>query len=209
MGEPVRHKKAPVLRLAAQMLTDREIIVGVCAGDPSAADALVERYGASIDKRVWRLLGADSEHGDVVQQVYLRLFQAIPRVRDPEALPDWIAKVTVNVVRNELRSRKHRRLFAPIAEASNDSSSALGNPDHGLRLRRAFEILERMRIDDRIAFIMRFIEGAELKEIGIATDRSLATVKRRVARARDAFLKKALRDPILASLAEEGQHDER
>ncbi len=196
-----------VVRLKPTHLSNREIVSGLKKGDSRCADGLVDRFGVSIDRRVWRLLGADSEHHDVVQQVYAQILESVGSLRDPEALTQWIVKVTVNVVRNELRHRKYRRIVkldeAPGLELLDNTDT-----EDRMRLARGYKILESMKTDLRIAFVMRFIEGAELMDVASAVGCSLSTVKRRISRARDVFMKKAKRDPILSSLVTQGVGDE-
>jgi len=63
-------------------------------GDKQAWDALVERYAPlvwSICRR-HRLDGADAD--DVGQSVWLRLVEHLDRIRDPAALPGWLATTT-------------------------------------------------------------------------------------------------------------------
>ena len=57
-----------------------------------------------------RLLGADSEHDDVVQESFLQIIAGVHRVRDAAALPRWVVAVTVNTVRTHLRRRRVRRV---------------------------------------------------------------------------------------------------
>ncbi len=192
-----------VVRLRTASPTTEELVAGLKLGDPESTAALVDRFGVSIDRRVWRLLGADSEHHDVVQQVYTQILESIGKLREPAAFADWVTRVTVNVVRNELRRRKYRRIVRLDPESACGMLDPV-DPEDRVRVIRAYRILETMKADARIYFVMRFIEGAELREVAAATGCSLATAKRRIGRARDAFLKKAMRDPFLASLAGKG-----
>lgn len=190
------------------VLTEQEIVAGMRDGNRAAAEALVEQFGPGINRRVWRLLGADSEHNDIVQQVFAQIFDSLPKLKDPQALSDWIGIITVNVVRKELRRRRYRRIIklAPQhLEAVIDPTCT----EDKMLLRRGFDILDKMKIQERIVFIMRFLEGAEINEIAIATGSSPATTKRRIARARNVFQKKASRDPLLASLLQGGNEDEK
>jgi RNA polymerase sigma factor (sigma-70 family) len=63
-------------------------------GDKQAWDALVERYAPLIWSicRRHRLGRADAD--DVGQSVWLRLVDQLDRVRDPAALPGWLATTT-------------------------------------------------------------------------------------------------------------------
>ena len=63
-------------------------------GDKQSWDALVERYTPLIWSicRRYRLSRADAE--DVGQSVWLRLVDQLDKVRDPAALPGWLATTT-------------------------------------------------------------------------------------------------------------------
>ena len=63
-------------------------------GDKRAWDALVERYAPLIWSicRRYRLAGADAE--DVGQGVWLQLVDQLDKIRDPAALPGWLATTT-------------------------------------------------------------------------------------------------------------------
>jgi RNA polymerase sigma factor (sigma-70 family) len=79
------------------------------AGDRNAWDQVVDRYAPlvwSICRR-YRLTQADAE--DVSQSVWLRLVENLRGLRDPEALPGWLATTTsrecLRVVRSSMRER--------------------------------------------------------------------------------------------------------
>ena len=63
-------------------------------GDQLAWDALVERYAPLIWSlcRRYRLSGADA--ADVGQNVWLQLVNQLGKIRDPAALPGWLATTT-------------------------------------------------------------------------------------------------------------------
>jgi RNA polymerase sigma factor (sigma-70 family) len=63
-------------------------------GDELAWDALVERYAPLIWSlcRRYQLDGADA--GDAGQSVWLRLVDQLDKIRDPAALPGWLATTT-------------------------------------------------------------------------------------------------------------------
>ena len=71
-----------------------DLVMRARNGDQQAWDALVERYAAlvwSICRR-HRLDRIDAE--DVAQTVWLRLVDQLGRLRDPDALPGWLATTT-------------------------------------------------------------------------------------------------------------------
>jgi RNA polymerase sigma-70 factor (ECF subfamily) len=202
MKQPVRRLEAEIIPLKQRTYSDPEIVAGVLRGDPFAGKALVERFTPLIDGRIWRLMGADSEHRDIVQQVFQQVVYTLTQLDDPQALEAWVSQVTINVVLKELRRRRYRRLvgFATdYVEQTPDTRSV----ERRLEVIRGFAILKKMRADDRVAFVLRFVEGMALDEVAGIMGCSLATAKRRIRRARERFLKKALKDAFLAPLVRE------
>lgn len=121
-----------------------------------------------------------------------------------DALKGWITITAVNVARSALERRRRRSwlVFLPSDELPDVEAPA---SDEGtLALRRTYTLLDRLAPDERIVFALRFIEGMELTEVAVACGTSLATVKRRLARAEGRFLAMARRDPILAARIEGG-----
>jgi RNA polymerase sigma-70 factor (ECF subfamily) len=198
---------APVLELLRPGASSEEIIEGLKASRPGAARSLYDEYEELINRLVWRTLGADPEHDDVVQQAFLNILTSIHKVENPALLRSWITSVTINTVRRELRSRKYRRILRLVPDVADDVDHQIPPTDRKL-VRSAFAILRRMGIDDRMAFALHFIEGMTLSEVAGATDVSLATVKRRIARARRTFVSEVEKDTYLRSLVEEMQDDE-
>jgi RNA polymerase sigma factor (sigma-70 family) len=101
-------------------------------GDKQAWDALVERYAPliwSICGR-YRLSRTDAE--DVGQSVWLRLAGQLGKIRDPAALPGWLATTTRRECGRVLRTahRPHTPLYAFDAENLPDEQA--GAADQGL-----------------------------------------------------------------------------
>ena len=71
-----------------------QLVTRAADGDKRAWDALVERFGPLIWSicRKYRLSYADAE--DVGQNVWLQLTGHLGKIRDPAALPGWLATVT-------------------------------------------------------------------------------------------------------------------
>ena len=202
-----RADRAPVLELVPKESGNEEIIEGLKASKPWAARSLYDRFEELVNRLVWRTLGADPEHDDVVQQVFLNILTSIHKVENPAMLRSWITSVTVNTVRRELRSRCYRGIFRLVPDVAADVDHQIPASDRKL-VRSSFTILRRMSVDDRLAFSLHFIEGQTLSEVATATGVSLATVKRRIARARKSFVKEVEKDTYLRSLVEEMQYDE-
>jgi RNA polymerase sigma-70 factor (ECF subfamily) len=193
---------AEVVKLIGRELSNSEIIDGVLNRDTRAAAALYDRFAGHVNRLVWRLLGGDEEHDDVVQQVFVSALGSMDKLKDPQALGGWLAGIAINTVRRELRSRKARRIFRLVPGTSELPHDSL-DPDQQLLAPRFYAVVSRLRASDRIVFILRFVEGYTLGECAAACRCSLATIKRKLARARRVFFKYARMDPVLASWIEE------
>lgn len=68
-----------------------ELVSGLRRGDGAAWNATVRRFTPLVRRiaRTYRMNGGDAE--DVAQTVWLRLLEHVERIRDPAALPGWIA----------------------------------------------------------------------------------------------------------------------
>jgi RNA polymerase sigma-70 factor (ECF subfamily) len=84
-------------------------------------------------------------------------------------------------------------VIAPTASAEVSEALAL-----------TYRILNRLPPDERIAFALRHIDGMELLAIAEATSVSLATTKRRLARAQQRFVALANRSEVLREWVEKG-----
>jgi RNA polymerase sigma factor (sigma-70 family) len=91
-----------------------DLVTRAGKGDKQAWDQIVERYASLIWSicRQHRLSDADAE--DVGQEVWLHLVNRLDSLRDPAALPGWLATTTV---RECLRARRAAaRLPLPAGE---------------------------------------------------------------------------------------------
>jgi RNA polymerase sigma-70 factor (ECF subfamily) len=161
--------------------SDQQIVAWLQAGDSKGASWLHRAYGKRICGLIWRVLGPDSEYEDVVHEVYVNVFSSIHRLREPARLWSWLARVTTNTVRQEIRKRQsYRRKKKMLADNS------ARNP-HSMEASLSRDIcvmFSKLQVDQRIAFSLRYIEGYSLDEVAGACGCSLATIKRRLSKAK-------------------------
>jgi len=177
---------------------DRALVEALRAGETRAGEALFAAYAPYVRKVVTRVLGPDAETLDLVQDVFVIALESLHKLENPGALRPWLAQIAVFQARGCIRRRKQWsivRLFAPehlpeprIAHSDFEGSEALV---------ATYRLLSTLGADDRIAFALRFIDEMELSDIAHACGVSLATIKRRLARAESRFVALARREPAL------------
>jgi RNA polymerase sigma factor (sigma-70 family) len=119
-------------------------------GDKQAWDALVERYAPLIWSicRRYRLGDADADAEDVGQSVWLQVVRHLDTVRDPAALPGWLATVTQRECLRVLRATRGPRAAGYVLDGETipDDKAATAEQqllaaEHHAALREAFSQL--------------------------------------------------------------------
>jgi len=102
-----------------------DLVIRARNGDKQAWDALVEQYAPLIwsNCRRYRLGGADAD--DVGQSVWLQLVEHLGTLRDPAALPDWLATTTRRECGRVLRTAHgpHAARYTPNVEDIADEQT--------------------------------------------------------------------------------------
>ena len=147
----------------------------------SPAD-IYRRYCRYVGAVILRLDGRPADLDDLIQDVFVEATAGLSRLRDPEAIRGWLATIAVRTVRRRLRMRRLTRLFHESAEPV-EGIDAAASPQDRLLLRAVYRVLDEMPTDDRIAFCLHRLEGETIEAVARLCACSIATVKRRVARA--------------------------
>lgn len=203
----------PQLRLVDQAQLaepdDTALVQAASAREQWAATAIWNRYAPMVYGLLDRALGSAGESEDLTQEVFLRVFAAIGKLRDPSALRSFIYSAALRMLRWHLRSKRIRRLLT-LSDSGQlpDRASAATDSEGRELLRRFYRLLDTLSANDRTAFVLRHIEGLSLQEIVIATGASLATVKRRVRRASNEVGTLAKADPELVHYFVRGAADD-
>jgi RNA polymerase sigma-70 factor (ECF subfamily) len=184
---------------------DRALLAALHDGHPSAAAVLYDRHSPAAERTLVRILGRDADVADLLNEVFLRAVKRVDSVVDAEALGMWLTRIAVFVAREQLRARRRRRwlLFFP-SEAVPEMEANVASPDLRQAVAHLYRALDTLPLDDRVTFSLRYVEEMELTEVAVACDVSLATAKRRLARAEKRFVAISRRDPLLASWLDGG-----
>jgi RNA polymerase sigma-70 factor, ECF subfamily len=155
--------------------------------DPiGTAPVVYARFAPVVDRLVWRLLGNDPEKSDIVQQIVYRILRNFAHLREPEKIDSWVRVVAANTVYKVLRSRRVRRLFMSEYQAEIQADLVPHVETRDLLL-RVEAVLERLPAEERIPFVLHYVEERTLPEIARMGGYSLATAKRKVRRANQHF----------------------
>jgi RNA polymerase sigma-70 factor (ECF subfamily) len=144
-------------------------------------DALFRRFAPYVATIGLRLLGADSELDDLIQDVFLEAHRGIQKLRDPHAIKGWLARITVRRATTRLRRRRLRMWFSLHQSSEpNDIADPSASPEKKAEVAGLYRALEKLAPDVRVAWVLRFVEGHGLDEIAELVNCSRSTVQRRV-----------------------------
>ena len=204
MGKGGRNARASVvIHPEAFEGDDAQIAIRARDGDASAKAALYRRYASYVARILVRVLGHDRDLDDLIQEVFAEVFAGLPQLREPGMLKGWISRIAVHRAQKAIRKRQRWRwiVFWPHDEIETAHHS---DEELGAAARQTYRLLDALPLDERTVFCLRFVEGMELHEVAVATDVSLATVKRRIQRAKDSFLALARGVPELEAWTRSG-----
>src|SRR5690349_10865121 len=87
-------------------ITDGILVQQTLAGDQYAFEQIVQRYHTPIFNFVCHCLGDYDLACDMTQQVFLKLYLSIPKLRTDSPLKPWLFQVARNQCLDELRKKK-------------------------------------------------------------------------------------------------------
>jgi RNA polymerase sigma-70 factor (ECF subfamily) len=154
------------------------------AGDPRAASVLWDRFSPLVRRVLRRTLGPQAEVEQLLQQVFVRVVDQLGTLPESAQLRPFVVAVTARLLVSELRRHRLRR-FLRLRSPWHDADSSPPGPDATTRsaLASLYDVLDQLDADARLAFTLRHFEGLPITELASATDASVSSAKRRLARA--------------------------
>lgn len=190
----------PMLTLVnggANTRTDAELVLACQQKDPIAFEELIKRHQRSVFNLLHQLAPDWNNASDMSQEVFIRVWKSIDKLRNPRAFRSWLNQITTNLFYDELRKRPKQvptiSMDTPWDEDGDESAtrdiadySAL--PDECMQRQELStairEAMAQLPETFRTAIVLRELQGLSYEEIAVLTNTELGTVKSRIARAR-------------------------
>lgn len=168
------------------------------AGHIDAFDGLFERYSPQVYRHAIRLLDNEAEAEEVMQEVFLTLYEKASTFRGDSAVSTWLYRLTANAAISRLRRRSRRHEVSlnaylpqfsddghhrerPVVDWSHDIERAMVREESRQLLRAA---IDQLRPLDKAVVVLADLEGVAQRETAEILGLSLAAVKARLHRAR-------------------------
>ena len=153
---------------------DGALVQRAQAGDREAFRVLVERHSRSVFRLAFRMTGNEHDADEVVQESFIRAHRRLGRFESRSTFSTWLYRITANCAVDLLRARKtHESLDAAdesgasvvpaeaVATAPSQERQVLGGQIQA-RVRAA---LAHLTENERMAFVLRHVEGLSIEEI--------------------------------------------
>ena len=166
---------------------DRDLVARARRGDRWAEEALYRRHVRNVTRIAMRLLGRWHEAEDAVQDAFVIALADLQTLSDANAFGGWIVRIVIHQAHRRFRRRALLRLLG-LDRGEDDVTLAqqmdpAAGPDVHLALTEIDRLLATLPARERIAWVLRRVEGYRIDEVAAACDCSSATAKRAIARA--------------------------
>ena len=154
-------------------------------GDERAFTLIVRAYETPVYNYVLRLVCDRALAEDLTQEVFMRVYQGLPRFSLRSKFTTWLFQVTKNRVLDELRAVERR----PRAVVNIDDVPPLEVVDAPMERMEMIDAVwrgvEELSVDLKMALLLRDVVGLSYTEIADSLEITLATVKWRIYKARE------------------------
>jgi RNA polymerase sigma-70 factor, ECF subfamily len=182
---------------------DPELLRRAQRGDERAFAAILRAYETPIFNYVYRIVGDRTLAEDLTQEVFVRVFQALPRFSLRCKFTTWLFQVTKNRVLDELRARERR----PQAVVAIEDAPRLELVDPPVERQETIDAVWRavrdLNPDLKMALLLRDVAGLPYNEIADSLEITLATVKWRIFKAREEVQQALAREGIVVDASDE------
>ena len=173
------------------MLNEEELLNGCKKGDRSFQKALYERYCQKMLVVCLRYSRTTAEAEDILQESFVKVFQAIKNFRHESKLETWITRIMVNTALNFQRKKLYLFPMVDVQEIELPEQEISLSSIHFTQL---VEMIQSLPQGCQIVFNLFAVEGYNHKEIADMLGISEGTSKSQYSRARMLLQEKILKE---------------
>lgn len=168
-------------------------------------DAIVKEHAGPVFRMLARLTGRQEDLDDMAQEVFLRLFRALPHFRREAKLSTFLHRVIINVVKDEwTRKRKTQQVVSLDDERvtwaerlAHSAADPRQRAEQSQFLAALNAGMKQLEIDDRVILALYYQEERSYQEIAATLELPMGTVKTNLFRAKQR-LKSVMKEWISA-----------
>jgi RNA polymerase sigma-70 factor, ECF subfamily len=203
MAEIVRSIAIPLDRSFPVDAQEADLVAELQSGSEEAFAYLMSVYRNPVYNVVYHVMGDQTDAGDVLQNVFVKIIRGIKQFHNESSLKTWIYRIAVHEALNYRRSwfrwrrqeafslddEKHPE-SALIAKAVHHEESPFEAVEHRERRQIVMAALQSLSQPYRAVVVLREVEDLSYEEISEVLGVAEGTVKSRLKRGRDLLRRK-------------------
>ena len=171
---------------------DVQLISKVLSGDDEAFTALVRKHQKSVHALAWRKIGDFHIAEEITQDVFLRVYKHLPKLKDPKQFFGWLYVTTDRLCNTWLRKNKSPTESledVPMADIEKTFYEQYVSTQHEEEARShqqelVKKLLEKLPESERTVMTLYYLGEMTAKEISKFLGVSINTITNRLQRAR-------------------------
>ena len=174
-------------------LSDEELVEQIVASnDPLLFEKLYDRYAKMVYNKCYGFAKSDDEAQDLTQDVFLQLFIKLRTFKGKSKFSTWLYSFTYNFCVNYINRNKQRKIQDQSVQVEETEYKLTEDvPDESLyemkadRLKKALEMIS---VEDKSLLLLKYQDGASIKDLVTLMDLGESAVKMRLKRAKERLL---------------------
>mgnify|MGYP003804293887 CR=1 FL=1 len=164
------------------------MVMNVLNGDCESFSALVQLYENRIYNFLLKLTLSKEDAEEILQDVFLRVYKYLHKYDDKLNFSAWIYKIALNTYKSSYKKKKKDFHNVCCEQIVDSICSAEYDPEHSYELKEKYteivKILDCLKTEQKVAFLLKHIQGFTYKEIGHIMGISEQAAKMKVQRAK-------------------------
>ncbi len=183
-----------------QLDAEVELITQCQKGNRQAFNRLVMQYQHLVYNFLYRMAPTWIDLDDLAQEVFVKVYHSIHRLKDPSQFKSWLHSIAVNVYLDEHRRRKkHQERFIADEDVFHNQADPDEHPGQQLErkelLTRLQEAIEQLPEEFKLVIILRELQELSYQEIAKTLNISIGTIRSRIFRGRK-LLQQMLKEQV-------------
>ncbi len=158
-------------------MDEKTLVASLQAGDRGAFEILVKLHFRSVYSMAFRFMGDHGGADDVVQDTFVKAFNAIGSFRGESSFKSWLLRIAINTAKNALRSRDSRHTVDLADVQLGYVHTDYTKLEHGQTAALLKVAIEKLPAKQRQALELRIFEDLSFKEIAELMEAPFDTAK--------------------------------
>ncbi|WP_422859239.1 RNA polymerase sigma factor [Flagellimonas sp. S174] len=174
-------------------LSDEELVERIVANNnPMLFGKLYDRYAKMVYNKCYGFAKSQDEAEDLTQDVFLQLFIKLKMFKGKSKFSTWLYSFTYNFCVNYVNRNKQRKMSdksVPVEDSEYKLSAEI--PDENLfemKSKKLKKALELISAEEKSLLLLKYQDGASIKELTELLELGESAVKMRLKRAKERLM---------------------